>query len=414
MFCISVSFKKTPLPIRQKFAFLPEEQKEFLSFLRKRKITGGVVLSTCNRTELYVTGAKGALEELEDALASQKGMDKEIIKNYCLYYSGKKAVRHLFRVTCGLDSMVLGEDEILRQVKEAYQVSVSERFVDGELNIIFQGALRCAKRSKAATRLSTTPLSIGTLTANAIEEYLMGQAKEEETRFLPEEREKEVFSQKDTTEGTRSKAAVLVIGATGKIGSIVAKDLLAKGISVIGTQRKKHQGEEIFFSQKENIILEDFHNRYQCISCVDAIVSATTSPHYTLTKGEYEKQAAGKKQLLIDLSVPYDIDREIGALENVTLFDIDYFSSLSRKNSHIRKGELEKAEEILQECLEEVLKNLYVREFQEGIKNRKTKEWFPNMVYYLKEVLDSDTFLEVLHRIEEKEGLPLEGSSVQG
>ena len=373
MFCISVSFKKSLLSIRQKFAFLPEEQKQFLSFLRGQKeVCGGVVLCTCNRSEIYVTGGKKALEAVEEGLFLQKGVDRECIKTECFYYSGKKAVRHLFRVICGLDSMVLGEDEILHQVREAYQDTVLENMADGEIHIVFQEAIHCARRSKTGTRLSATPVSIGTLTANAIEEY-----------FKLSERE---------------NGTVLVIGATGKIGSIVAKDLMAKGISVIGTQRKKHQGEEIFPAQKDNIVLEDFDRRYQCVSKADAIVSATLSPHYTLTRREYEKWAEGKERLLIDLAVPYDIDRELKESKQVTLLDIDYFSTLSEKNGTIKMKEAERAEVILGECVEEVMKKIYIREFFIKWKRsgKEMEEWYRKMIFFMKETLDSDIFYQVL------------------
>ena len=380
MFCISVSFKKSPLPIRQKFAFLPEEQRQFLSFLREQKaVSGGVVLSTCNRSEIYVTGGKEALEAVEKGLFVQKGIDRERIKTDCLYYSGKKAVRHLFQVICGLDSMVLGEDEILHQVREAYQTAVLENAADGEIHIVFQEAIHCARLSKTGTRLSATPVSIGTLTANAVEDYLK------------------------LSDGVKTgkNGTVLVIGATGKIGSIVAKDLIAKGISVIGTQRKKHRGEEIFLAQKDKIILEDFDRRYQCISRVDAIVSATSSPHYTLTRGEYEKQDSKKKRLLVDLAVPYDIDRELKELQQVTLLDIDYFSDLSERNGNIRAKEAERAVGILGECVEETMKKLYIRDFfREWEKSGKEAEdWFWKMIYHLKKVLDSDMFYQVLCKV---------------
>ena len=93
MYCISVSFKKTPVSIRQQFAFSAEEQKRFLSGLQAAgRITGGVVLSTCNRSEIYVSGGKDALEAVEDALASWKAVEKEQIKTYCLYYGGKRHI----------------------------------------------------------------------------------------------------------------------------------------------------------------------------------------------------------------------------------------------------------------------------------------------------------------------------------
>lgn len=381
MFCISVSFKKTPLDMRQKFAFSWEEQKEFLKQLKeKQRITGGVIVSTCNRSEIYFTGEENPVEFVENALSAWKQIEIEKIKKYCLYYAESKAVRHLFKVTCGLDSMVLGEDEILHQVKEAYLFANNQGYTNSDLNIIFQGAFNCAKLSKSNTKLSNTPVSIGTLTANVIEDYLCGDEKQQRDK----------------------KGTVLVIGATGKIGSIVAKDLIAKGISVIGTSRKRHKQDGFFLP--DNMEWVDFESRYEYICQVDAVVSATASPHYTLTAEEFQnKTEKGKKQLLIDLAVPYDMDKEIGRLSGITLLDIDYFKSLSRENNNIKLGEMEKAKHILKECTEEVLKKLYLRDFKEKMGAKYEEEWFRKMTYYLKEVLDSEPFLDVLQKIYDTE-----------
>lgn len=376
MFCISVSFKKTPLQIRQQFAFSKEEQSSFLSQLVEKKgMTGGVMVSTCNRSEIYFTGEQGKMDEVEDILSSFKKIEKENIKKYCLYYQGKTAVRHLFRVICGLDSMVLGEDEILHQVKEAYLFANNNGYTNSELNIVFQGAFNCAKLSKTTTKLSNTPVSIGTLTANAVEQY-----------------QREAF-------GTTGDS-VLVIGAAGKIGSIVAKDLIAKGIPVIGTSRKRHQPEGLFLQNNDKMEWIDFEKRYDVAARVTAVVSATTSPHYTLTKEEFLHHTDGSKScLMVDLAVPYDIDKELGRVENITLLDIDYFKTLSKENSNIRLGELDKAESILQECVEEVLKKLYIRDFKEKMAEKCEEKWFQKMTYYLRDVLDSDQLLEILDRI---------------
>lgn len=381
MYCISVSFKKSPLEIRQKFALLPEEQKRFLSYLQKQEaVSGSVAVSTCNRSEVYVTGGKNAFQAVEDSLSAWKGIDREIIKKEGFYYSGKKAVRHLFQVVCGLDSMVLGEDEILHQVRAAYQASVLCNAADGEIHIVFQEAIHCARLSKIRTRLSSTPVSIGTLAANAAEKYINAAGRKKE-----------------------GKAKALVIGATGKIGSIVAKDLAAKGIEVVGTQRKKHQGEEIFAAQKGKIAFVDFDRRYDSIADMDVIVSATASPHYTLTKREYEMRQKGKEQLLIDLAVPHDIDQTIKESKGAVLLDIDYFSALSEKNGNIRIKEAEYAEGILGECVEDVMKKLYIRDFLKEWEytGKEPKGWSWKMVYYLKETLDSDLFFEVLQKLKD-------------
>lgn len=390
MFCISVSFKKTPLEIRQQFAFSKEEEITFLSnLLKEGKITGGVVISTCNRSELYFTGESCRMEQVENVLSKQKGISKEDIKKYCLYYQGKKAVRHLFKVACGLDSMVLGEDEILHQVKEAYLRADKSGFTNGELNIIFQGAFNCAKLSKSGTRLSNTSVSVGTLTANTVVQYLKENPVSE--------------TEDENRDGTLGK--VLVIGATGKMGSIVVKDLLAKGISVIGTSRKRHQAEGLFLQNGGDLEWLDFDKRYEKISQVQVVVSATMSPHYTLTKETFLRHVRRQEYLLVDLGVPYDIDRELDGVEGISLRDVDYFKTLSKENSNIKLGELEKVEGILQECLEDVLKKLYMRDFQRKMKNKFGEQWFQKMTFYLKEVLDSEQLLQVFDRICEQEGL---------
>ena len=379
MFCISVSFKKTPLDIRQRFAFSWEEQEDFLKHLKQQGIiTGGVMVSTCNRSEIYFTGTENPVGLVEKELSAWKQIETGQIKTYCLYYTDAGAVRHLFKVACGLDSMVLGEDEILHQVKEAYLFANNHGYTNSDLNIIFQGAFNCAKLSKSSTRLSNTPVSIGTLTANTVENYLRVEERQQ------------------------GSGMVLVIGATGKIGSIVAKDLTSKGISVIGTSRKHHKQEGVFLT--DNIEWVDFESRYDYVQQADAIVSATASPHYTLTLEEFQKKAEqGKRQLLIDLAVPYDMDKEIGTLSGITLLDMDYYKALSKENRHIKLGELDKAEHILEECAEEVLKKLYLRDFKEKIGTRYEEEWFRKMTCYLREVLDSGPFLEVLQRICDKE-----------
>ncbi|MGN0153568.1 MAG: glutamyl-tRNA reductase [Lachnospiraceae bacterium] len=399
MFCISVSFKKTPLPIRQRFAFSKEEQAAFLSqLLEKENITGGVVLSTCNRSELYFTGDSCSMEAIEDALSSFKQIDRESIKKYCLYYANQKAVRHLFKVACGLDSMVLGEDEILRQVKEAYLLADKNGFTNSELNIIFQGAFNCAKLSKSETKLSNTPVSIGTLTAKTVQEYLRKNAE----LLQPDTKSEEEMDNLPVKGKNRDK--VLVIGATGKIGSIVAKDLLAKGIRVIGTSRRRHSGQELFLQKDVHMEWLDFEKRYEALKEAAVVVSATASPHYTLIKEEFIKNAGYQRPfLLIDLAVPCDIDKELGKTEGITLLDIDYFKMLSEENNTIKLEEMEKAESILQECVEDVLKKLYLRDFQKKMADKCEEQWFQKMTFYLKDVLDSEQLFKVLEKIYQRE-----------
>ncbi len=390
MFCISASYKKTPLEARQGFAFSKEEQYIFIKNLIKDNIIkGGVILSTCNRSEIYFTGSRHSAEEVVKALALFKNTSDSNIKKYCLFYGGSRAASHLFNVTCGLDSMLLGEDEILRQVKEAYLAAFNAHHTDSELNIIFQDALNCAKSGKSKTRLSTTPVSIGTITANTIEKYIRDNIN------------------RDNFPGKR----VLVIGITGKTGGIVARDLAAKGIQVTGTTRKRGLEAGTWWQGSRLVQVTGFEERYKYINQVCVVVSATTSPHYTLTYNEYIKSTAdNQERLLIDLAVPYDIDRKLAGLKNIKLLDIDYFNTLSKENTNIKLGELGKAEEAVKECADSTMKKIYIRGFLARVKENAVlsdkfnkEKWFRNMVYYLKDVMGSEGFKDVLEKIYNRE-----------
>ncbi len=377
MFCISVSHKTTPLNIREQFNFNQTEQDEFSSnLIRSGIVSACVILSTCNRSEIYFTGQQDCDEYVESAIAEYKKIEDIDIKKHYLVYSEMKAVEHLFKVTCGLDSMVLGEDEILHQVKEAYLFSSDKGYTDSELNIIFQGAFNCSKTIKTNTVLSKTPVSIGTLTANKVEEFLKDQSR---------------------------NSTVLIVGATGKIGSIVAKNLIDKNICVVGTSRKHKSETEVILGSSDIEIIE-FDKRYEYANRIDVIISATTSPHYTFTYGEYISVACNKtRKLIIDLAVPSDVDKKIGKLEYVELLDIDYIKNTSKENNHIKLGELEKAKLLLEECVEDTVKTVYIRAFKSGNQQHVEEEWFDKMIYYLRETLDSEQFGSVLKKIESVE-----------
>lgn len=154
MECISISFKSAP-----------EEVRKCLCFRRgKRKIleqTGqAVVLNTCNRTEIYVTGGENSFSLLERLLADKSGMEETQLRRISRRFQGKKALEHLYRVTCGMDSMVLGEDEILGQMRQAYLFSCKEGKPGYELNTAFQGALACAKKSRRKRRFPKLPFPL--------------------------------------------------------------------------------------------------------------------------------------------------------------------------------------------------------------------------------------------------------------
>lgn len=366
MYCIGVNYKKLPIEIRERYAFSKEEQVEFYKKLRKDcGCIGAVILSTCNRSEIYFCGdmSEEQVHEVEEALAVFKDIAREDLLGQIYRYGAEDALGHLFQVTSGLDSMILGEDEILRQVKDAYQVAVECEMACNEIHISFQGAMSSAKSIKTNTLLSKTPVSAGTLAANRIEEFLQ------------------------KTAGSK----VLMVGITGKIGGILAKNLRDKGITdIVGVGRTKG--------------MVDFSERYCYVDEADVIVSATSSPHYIfLARETTDAIRHSKHRLFVDLAVPRDIDRDIRKLPLCEVVDIDDFKNSAERNNMLKLRETDKAEMILEEKLEETKKSIYMSTFMEQNGTHFTdlrERSFGSVFFQLKEQLDAKQLKVMLEAIE--------------
>lgn len=358
MNCISISFKTASLEIREQFAFSKEEAAEFAKIaIAHKNIKECMVLSTCNRNEVYFEGTKGAIKAMEDLLARYKKTDRAQVLKYYNTFVGTAAVRHAFSVTSGMDSMLIGEDEILGQVKDAYQLALENGTTGFVLNTVFQSAMNCSKKIKTDTNLSKTPVSIGTLVANEI------------FRFPKEMKQ------------------VCIIGLTGKMGTIIMKNIYNKhGVKVTGTSRTVSNH---FGSKYPEVHMISYFERYEYFDDADIIVSATTSPHYTITKEELEAHLTSKKErLFIDLAVPSDIDKSIKQLGNITLHNIDYFEYLSRSNNLQKEKEIEIGKEILEQELDETLKIIEFHDFLPDMQDVKAlfqKRNFETIMYELRD-----------------------------
>lgn len=375
MKCIGINYKKVDIDVREKYSFTKSQQEEMYAYLMRQGIRGIVILSTCNRSEIYFTydGEDNDVEMVINAISQVKNIPTDKIMESVYVYSDKNAVRHLFTVTAGLDSMILGEDEILRQVKESYQYSFENGYVENEINMTFQGAFNCAKTIKTDTMLSKTPVSYGTLAANYIEDF---------------------FS--ETGGGT-----VLIIGITGKIGSILAKNLYSKGITDIIGSRRSRSGvcQEVVLDGRavKNI---DFDSRYQYLDEADVIVSATSSPHFTLVSDKVKNAlTCRKKRLFIDMAVPHDIDKRVKKLEDCIYMDIDDFKTMAEKNSEIKIKEADKAAAIVDEKADETAKAVSMSKFMVshgGLVDRLKQENFMKIFLQLKERMSSEQFEDIL------------------
>lgn len=327
---ISISHKIAPLEIRELFAFTEEQQSHLRKAMTENTfIDECVVLSTCNRTEVYTyTSPDHSVREIygvmqQVLLAEAKASEKENINDYILFYHGKKAIHHLFQVTTGLDSMVMGEDQILGQVKHAHETAMAEKRCGVYLNTLFRYAVTASKKVKTDTSLSKTSVSTGTLAVKIAEDELPG--------------------------GLHGKKA-LVIGASGKIGGIVLKNMISLGyVELFATTRNMGTFEGGHHKQDAYKLIP-YQDRYEVLDEMDMIVSATSSPHYTLTADKVAKSLKKeKKRVFVDLAVPMDIDEKVSQIPGVISYNIDDFTRIAAENNEKKLLEVDAADEILED-----------------------------------------------------------------
>lgn len=333
IYLLSLSHKTTPLNIRSLFSYSPEQQEQLLS----RLITDGaadevVVLSTCNRMEIYCYGAddkdgRRILEAMESAAVSvavaagADAMADTDIGRYMRRYHNQKAIHHLFQVTAGLDSMVIGEDQILGQVKQAHEFSHERGYCKTYLNTLFRDAVTGAKKVKTDTLLSKTPVSTASLAVKAAEQVLGG------------------------LEGRK----MMIIGATGKIGNIVLKNVQGiRDLDIYVTMRSHTAVEKLGHGLHYTAV--DFETRYQILDEMDVVLSATASPHYTITMAQAKTSLVTPKQrVFLDLAVPPDVEESIGQLSNTWYYNIEDMTELARRNNEKKQAEIETADQIIEE-----------------------------------------------------------------
>lgn len=331
LFVLSISHRQAPVEIRKQFSFDREQTRRFLSRVKEEPgVWGSVLVSTCNRTEVYFSGERKAVDAVQELLAGEKAADIRLLRRFFRIYQGQKAAEHLFRVTGGLDSMVLGEDEILGQIRTAYNTAREEQSADYYINALFQRALKSAKRIKTETCLSKSSVSIATLSAAQAVQFREGEKK------------------------------VLLLGAAGQMGSLIAKNLSGrKDIRLFAAVRRRCPAVLM-----ENAAQIAYGERYSYIDQADIVISATASPHYTIT---YEACRAAvktqKHRLFLDIAVPNDIDPDIALLEGAQLRNIDYFQEIANEHMNQKEEGLLQAERLIEKEREEAEKELIFHDF---------------------------------------------------
>lgn len=309
-----------PIPIREKFSFTKKAQAEALRELLGREgVNGCVVLSTCNRTELWIDGPEEWEAPLEQWLCELKGLDWESYRRYLVSRSGVEAVSHLFRLTSGLKSMILGEDQILTQVREAWNQAREAESTDQVLEVLFRMALTVGKKVKSNLQMSTANTS-------AIE-HAIGFLKQKGYDF--------------------SGKTCMVIG-NGEMGKRSALALVEEGADVTVTVRQYRSG---IVEIPQGCKRINYGERMALLPACDLVVSATSSPNTTIKYEDMAALALEGDMVLIDLAVPRDIEPEVQNLPHVTLYDIDHFPVCPQSKK--LQDQLAMAESLLKEQQEE-------------------------------------------------------------
>ncbi|OUO81338.1 glutamyl-tRNA reductase [Blautia sp. An249] len=317
---IGIDHNRAPVDIRALFAFTRKNAGEAMEEIQKEDgILGCILLSTCNRMELWVSVPEDWEGCLYEQLCRLKGIREEKYRTYFTERSGKEAVEHLFYLTSGLKSQILGEDQILTQVKDALSLAREHFTTDGVLEVLFRMAVTAGKKIK-----TEVPFSHGNPS-------VIHQAIE----FLRER-------------GIAMENKVCMVIGNGEMGKIAAQTLREAGADVTVTVRQYRSGVVNIPLGCKRI---NYGERMEYLPQCDLVVSATASPNYTLKEELFQEQTLNKPVVMIDLAVPRDIDPKLADNEWITLYDMDSFKV--ENHSAYMAENLEQAGAIVQKQMDE-------------------------------------------------------------
>ena len=279
------------------------------------KVEECAVLKTCNRVEIYVVSARG--EKVLFELAKKARISSRIID----FHDHDESLCHLLRLACGLESMIIGEDQILGQMKELIQMAMKAGTTGWMLETAFKKAIQVGKRARKETQINERSISVGSAAVDLAEEII----------------------------GDLEGRSVLVIGA-GETGELISRALMAKNTgSLIVTNRTFDSARDLADCLGGKAV--PFEEMRDYLKTADVVISATAAPHYILLKDDIEKAMTGResKLLLIDIANPRDIDEAASQVPGVQLHNIDSLRNISNENMMRRMAEVTKVEAIIAE-----------------------------------------------------------------
>ncbi len=322
---IGLSYRTAPVEIRDGVAVLPQALDAVLQYFSSvPEIAECAVLSTCNRSEVYCVAADihAARAAVIAGWGKQSGLDAEALGRHLFVYRGAEAVRHLFRVASGLDSMVMGEPQIAGQVKEAGAAALSMGTSKTVLNRLFRSATEVSKRARTETEIATGAVSVS---------------------FAAVELAKKIF-------GNLEGHTALVLGA-GEMSELTARHLADNGVkSLLVTSRTFERAQNLAVRVGGRAISWD--DGIGNLHGADVVISSTSAETYVLERHHVAaamQKRNNRSMFLIDIAMPRDIDPAVGDLYNVFLYDLDDLESVVGANLEKRKIEADKVSAIIEE-----------------------------------------------------------------
>lgn len=339
---IGLSHHSSPVTVRERFAFAETIIPDALQKIRRSGIAEeAVILSTCNRVEIYVSTS---LDKHDAPVALQKFLLEH--HNYTGELNGEiyalsepKSLEHLFKVACGLDSMVLGETEILGQLKKAYDLALQHKHTGSRLNKAFQKAFNVAKQIRTETNIQRGSVSVGSVAVELAEK---------------------IFTK-------LSDRQVMIIGA-GETSEKTARALLSRGAHSIIVSNRSHERAVALAGELQGraVHFEEWAKEFPNI---DIVISSTSAPHYVLDRAKLApmmKLRKNRSLLLIDIAVPRDVEPEVNFLENVYLYNIDDLQAIADDYLKLRREEMTRCEKIISEKVQGMFSTFKSSEFSGG------------------------------------------------
>jgi glutamyl-tRNA reductase len=345
---VGLNHKTAPVEMRERLAFDEAAIPDALSLLvDQQMVDEGLIVSTCNRVELLASspaGPQGGIERLTGFLCDFHKLPINSINSHIYRLTDTEAVKHLFRVASSLDSLVVGESQILGQVKEAYRHATSAGTIGRVLSQLMHRTISVAKRVRTETAISQNPVSVSSVAV---------------------ELARKIFN--DLSDKT-----VLLVGA-GEMGQIAAQNLIDAGAGkLIVTNRTAERAEAVAKQFGGGAI--NFEAFYEMLPVADIVICSTGAPDYMITHEETRRAFKSRRKgpaLFIDISVPRNIDPEIARIDSAFLFDVDDLESVVKANMREREREAALAENIIESEVQQFVKHLRSLDIGPGVQEVK-------------------------------------------